>query len=253
MLLGESVFSSMNPATAAMQAPMTTLPIEDSKFNLDVLNSEDADPLMGSTEATNSLLDINEDVFESVFASDAPLFSESVNEDELETFFNESPVSVKSEEIEEELLLLLNQETPMIESRSMSAPVGSLSLFDNSLLEAKNQESSKRSYSVMSGMDAINEEDVESFPKKANNGSRKDNLGCTPYTRKQRSAPLPPVVAKSGDVASIKRARNTEAARRSRARKMERMTQLETKCEDLIKENEELKMELKALKSLLGR
>lgn len=82
--------------------------------------------------------------------------------------------------------------------------------------------------------------------------SGKDKLGCTPYTRKQRNMPLPPVVPKGEDLASMKRARNTEAARRSRARKMERMSQLEEKCEGLLQENDSLKKQVETLKALLA-
>ncbi|ONH66559.1 General control protein GCN4 [Cyberlindnera fabianii] len=54
-----------------------------------------------------------------------------------------------------------------------------------------------------------------------------DEFGVTAYNRKQRTAPLTPIVVDNSDPVAAKRARNTEAARRSRARKMERMYQLE--------------------------
>lgn len=70
---------------------------------------------------------------------------------------------------------------------------------------------------------------------------KKDSLGITVYNRKPRSQPLAPVVVDhSADVVTVKRARNTEAARRSRARKLERMTQLEQKVEELIAFQKEL-------------
>lgn len=80
---------------------------------------------------------------------------------------------------------------------------------------------------------------------------KKDHLGCISYTKKQRAMPLSPVVASSNDPASMKRARNTEAARRSRARKMERMSQLEEKVEVLLSRNSELEAEVSRLRSLL--
>jgi hypothetical protein len=55
------------------------------------------------------------------------------------------------------------------------------------------------------------------------------------------------------DKALVKRARNTEAARRSRARKVERMHELEDKVERLIKRNNELEMEVLRLRLLLAR
>uniref|UniRef100_A0A060T7H6 ARAD1C28270p n=1 Tax=Blastobotrys adeninivorans TaxID=409370 RepID=A0A060T7H6_BLAAD len=70
---------------------------------------------------------------------------------------------------------------------------------------------------------------------------KKDELGITVYSRKPRSTPLTPVVVEDdADSVAVKRARNTEAARRSRARKMERMSQLEAKVKELLLRNEEL-------------
>lgn len=70
---------------------------------------------------------------------------------------------------------------------------------------------------------------------------KKDSLGITIYNRKPRSQPLPPVVVdQTADTVAVKRARNTEAARRSRARKLERMTQLEMKIEELLSFQKEL-------------
>lgn len=79
-----------------------------------------------------------------------------------------------------------------------------------------------------------------------------DHLGCVSYSKKQRSQPLQPVpAAQSDDPVSMKRARNTEAARRSRARKMERMSQLEEKVELLMSEKLSLENEVYRLKQLL--
>lgn len=78
-----------------------------------------------------------------------------------------------------------------------------------------------------------------------------DHLGCVSYSKKQRSRPLMPVEANAEDPVSVKRARNTEAARRSRARKMERMGQLEQKVEELLGSREELASELDRLKKIL--
>jgi len=80
---------------------------------------------------------------------------------------------------------------------------------------------------------------------------KKDALGFTVYSRKPRSMPLTPVVVEDGDdCVAVKRARNTEAARRSRARKMERMGQLEEKVHELISKNCELDKEVRRLKDL---
>lgn len=79
-----------------------------------------------------------------------------------------------------------------------------------------------------------------------------DHLGCVSYSKKQRSQPLRPVMVHAEDPVLMKRARNTEAARRSRARKMERMTQLETKVEELMDEKKGLADEVARLKALLS-
>lgn len=79
---------------------------------------------------------------------------------------------------------------------------------------------------------------------------KKDANGITAYNRKPRTMPLQPVeVPEDGDCVAIKRARNTEAARRSRARKMERMTQLEDRVEELLAKNAELEKEIARLKA----
>lgn len=81
--------------------------------------------------------------------------------------------------------------------------------------------------------------------------NKKDSLGITVYNRKPRSTPLQPIVIEDdNDAVAVKRARNTEAARRSRARKMERMVQLEERVEELVKKNTELEEEIARLKAL---
>lgn len=79
-----------------------------------------------------------------------------------------------------------------------------------------------------------------------------DHLGIITYNRKNRSAPLTPVIPESSDPAALKRARNTEAARRSRARKLKRMNQLEDKVEELLNKNTSLEDEILRLKNLLN-
>lgn len=79
-----------------------------------------------------------------------------------------------------------------------------------------------------------------------------DHLGCVTYSKKQRSQPLQPIIIDDiKDAAALKRAKNTEAARRSRARKMERMNQLEEKVENLINEKEILQNQVEKLQELL--
>lgn len=83
------------------------------------------------------------------------------------------------------------------------------------------------------------------------NKRKADHLGCVTIAKKQKSQSLKPIAVESDDPVAMKRARNTEAARRSRARKMERMSQLECKVEDLIQERLELVDEVSRLKRLL--
>ncbi|OBA20460.1 hypothetical protein METBIDRAFT_42927 [Metschnikowia bicuspidata var. bicuspidata NRRL YB-4993] len=78
-----------------------------------------------------------------------------------------------------------------------------------------------------------------------------DHLGCVSYIKKQRTQPLKPIAAENGDPIAMKRARNTEAARRSRARKMERMSQLEEKVEDLMQDKTHLQDEVARLREIL--
>lgn len=90
---------------------------------------------------------------------------------------------------------------------------------------------------------------------------KKDALGITAYNRKPRSAPLAPIIIDEcdGDSVDAKRARNTAAARRSRARKLERMSQLEEKVQELLAlnsalqtENSELRTGMSELRKLCG-
>ena len=88
--------------------------------------------------------------------------------------------------------------------------------------------------------------------KPSSKRTKVDHLGCVTYSKKQRSQTLEPISFDGiEDSAALKRAKNTEAARRSRARKMERMTQLEERVEELMGENSKLVDEVERLKSLL--
>ena len=107
----------------------------------------------------------------------------------------------------------------------------------------------------------IEDEELKPIVKKANASNRVskmksdekiDHLGVVAYNRKTRTAPLTPVITKSDDPVAMKRARNTEAARRSRARKLQRMNQLEDRVEALLSRNNELENEVTRLKNLLN-
>lgn len=89
--------------------------------------------------------------------------------------------------------------------------------------------------------------------KPSSRTSSVDHLGCVTYSKKHRTQPLPPVTSETSDPVLMKRAKNTEAARRSRARKMERMSQLESKVEALMGEKTDLELEVARLKELLKK
>ncbi|KAL6936544.1 uncharacterized protein HGUI_02764 [Hanseniaspora guilliermondii] len=70
-------------------------------------------------------------------------------------------------------------------------------------------------------------------------------LNLTPYQVKPRKQALSEIdSSKIVDPIEAKRAKNTESARRSRARKMQRMQELELKVSQLLEENEILKQKL---------
>lgn len=244
MLLGESVFSNFSAGAAASMAPSASAPTPD--FSMDTAPKHDdellLDELIGpdSVQVHTSTLD---SVFDTATALDSPMF-EQTDMPSWEPLFPDSveaPASSKSTEEAEadvELLELLGQKTTTATPGTSTSSIASTPALEPAQLFEPS--SKKRSHSTP--------ETRESSTKKP----KIDKLGCITYTRKQRAAPLTPVVPQGSDTASIKRARNTEAARRSRARKMQRMTQLEGKCEDLVKQNEQLKAQVEALKRQLA-
>lgn len=98
----------------------------------------------------------------------------------------------------------------------------------------------------------INKKSFSSSSSSSSSTPKIDHLGVITYNKKSRSIPLTPVIPESDDPAALKRARNTEAARRSRARKLKRMNQLEDKVEELLNKNKSLESEVESLKKLLA-
>lgn len=88
--------------------------------------------------------------------------------------------------------------------------------------------------------------------RSTNIDNKVDGLGLTAYNRKPRLNPLKPVEVVGNDETATKRAKNTEAARRSRARRVERMGQLEDRVRELMGDNERLEAEVSRLKKLVG-
>lgn len=74
------------------------------------------------------------------------------------------------------------------------------------------------------------------------------------YSRRTRVEPLPPiVVGDAEDCVAVKRARNTLAARRSRERKMLKLTDLEKQVEELLLERERASKKIKDLEVEVSR
>ncbi|GME83381.1 unnamed protein product [Ambrosiozyma monospora] len=258
MLLGESVFSKFaaNPTlstTAPAMSPRVSGDVFIKKEEVDdlLLIPEDHKPFLSNiSSSTISPLEVHSSTFDSLFSSDAPLLSSSDPStwEPLMLVDDEQSSSANSLSVpcEDDLMKLLcgpvqsHEDSTEPESTTESpvshSPVAVTVAPASLIADEEEQINKKKRTSSQASL----------------TGSKKDKLGCTPYTRKHRSAPLTPVVPQGSDASSLKRARNTEAARRSRARKLERMTQLEGKCEELMKENNELKAEIERLKSLLG-
>ncbi|OUT20410.1 hypothetical protein CAS74_004660 [Pichia kudriavzevii] len=252
MLLGENLY-----ATNSLASPLDILPssndeLENSDLLLETLDLN----LMKDDGASSPVSPIVDEqltpllsmvIFDSVFKNnESPLSSDSSEsyDSDLNGLFGLND-GVPCKSLDDDDIFKALDFNADLETRSKSSgPLMVTTTSPSIIMESPGP--SKRSYST-ADLDSGSSDN-----KRQQTASQtKDKLGCTPYTRKQRSSPLPPVVPKGEDSASLKRARNTEAARRSRARKMERMSQLENKCEGLIKENESLKAQLEHLKKLL--
>ncbi|KAK9455490.1 hypothetical protein V1511DRAFT_458726 [Dipodascopsis uninucleata] len=74
------------------------------------------------------------------------------------------------------------------------------------------------------------------------------------YSRRPRAEPLPPIVVEDAeDATAVKRARNTLAARRSRERKMLRLTDLEKQVDELLQERDSANARIKELEKEVAR
>ncbi|ONH77230.1 General control protein GCN4 [Pichia kudriavzevii] len=261
MLLGENLY-----ATNSLASPLDVLPSSNDEYIFqEAPRLENSDLLLetldlnlmkddGASSPVSPIVDeqltpfvVNGDVFDSVFKNnESPLSSDSSEsyDSDLNGLFGLND-GVPCKSLDDDDIFKALDFNADLETRSKSSgPLMVTTTSPSIIMESPGP--SKRSHST-ADLDSGSSDN-----KRQQTASQtKDKLGCTPYTRKQRSSPLPPVVPKGEDSASLKRARNTEAARRSRARKMERMSQLENKCEGLIKENESLKAQLEHLKKLL--
>lgn len=206
--------------------------------------------------ATENALVFSSEVLDSVFLNDAdavdntPMFDEldfvldSTNKEDWVSLFdasNEIDSTSNFDQVvnDEDLLIPFTESTEEIVRKH--APVES----NENPVNTK-----KRNHSVLltpETSSTLSTPNLDS-PKKLD---KLDHLGVVKYSKKNRSQPLIPIKVTSNDPVLMKRAKNTEAARRSRARKMERMKQLEDKVEDLINHNTSLESEVSRLRELL--
>lgn len=206
--------------------------------------------------ANENALVFSSEVLDSVFLNDAdvvdntPMFDEldfvldSTNKEDWVSLFDASnEIDSNSSNFDqvvndEDLLIPFTESTEEIVRKH--APVES---------NENPVNSKKRSYSVLltpETSSTLSTPNLDS-PKL----DKLDHLGVVKYSKKNRTQPLVPIKVTSNDPVLMKRAKNTEAARRSRARKMERMQQLEEKVEDLINMNSSLESEVSRLRELL--
>ncbi|AOA61509.1 Transcriptional activator of amino acid biosynthetic genes [Komagataella phaffii] len=232
MVLGESVLRSF-VGNDANKAPAIKQEYEALPLNAQIVNPE-LTPSVG----TISPLEIHTSVLDSVLSTD---FTDADNSPMFESPESEDPNNWVS---------LFADETTLATTPAVSrAPAASASPVVPSLKTTSGDEQQltvKQFVEYPSAKDKLSPKSVE---KKIS--FKKDHLGVVGYTRRQRSSPLAPIVVKDDDPVSMKRARNTEAARRSRAKKMKRMSQLEDKVEELLICKSELEAEVERLKSLV--
>lgn len=153
-----------------------------------------------------------------------------------------SPMQLHSSIVESIFSPSIAGTSPMFEETELDSENWS-SLFEPSELEMPKPKIKMESSPMVISKRSASEAELEPV----------DHLGVTSYKRKERTQPLEEIVIDSADPVASKRARNTEAARRSRARKMERMSQLEDKVEALQDEKESLQQEVARLKAMLAQ
>ncbi|AET39536.1 amino acid starvation-responsive transcription factor GCN4 Ecym_4497 [Eremothecium cymbalariae DBVPG len=246
VLLGELVFDKFTSADSMGQQEL-------------LVKSEQETPPLFSGDANT--VELSSHVVESFFESSSdstPLLGldgvdHSSNHKEWSSLFDDD-IPVTIEDVAEAQSVMTSVEvdmntgflpTPVIENMDLSDDENILALSSSALAGAGGASAPKKG-SVVSKK--------SSLKKRASSSSgsvKYDHLGVISYNRKQRAGSLTPVVPESDDPVALKRARNTEAARRSRARKLERMNQLEERVEELLQRNIQLEDEVGRLKELL--
>lgn len=242
ILSGDMMYESSDVFATEMPMPSS----EQMKAPVDELLSH----LPMSENKAVSPFNIHSEVLDSVFLtteqiSDTPMFDEldfiidgaKVNsKDEWVSLFGTDEVGSKEEPLvrDEDL-----DEVVLLEDM---LPTSELTMDDTDTASIMTTETD---YTRASTVDTSSSRVTK--PKK-----RVDHLGLTLVSKKPRSASLQPIKVDSTDPVALKRAKNTEAARRSRARKMERMAQLELKVEELLSDKKGLEQEVIRLRELLS-
>lgn len=192
-----------------------------------------------------------EELFSTPLETDlSPLFDDidvGVDAANWDSLFDEVPAEAPRE---------MPADSASSESQSLFSKDEITPIFETEIETSELETSVKRTSSEtqLSGLDKDEDDDMVSRKRRRSSSPRIDEFGIVAYSRKPRSQPLKPVlIPESGDDSAAKRAKNTEAARRSRARKMERMGQLECRVRELTQTNELLEDEVKRLRRLLDQ
>lgn len=246
VIYNDSMFESEFPAAAPVVPKLET--IDELSCHLPTTGAQsechdvDTSPILIHSEVLESVFSTSLDVDDPTL-NDTPMF------DELDFIMDGSKVNSKDDWVS------LFKDEPGVELASVMIPEKEENLED---LFA---DDIKESFEFAPAVKQSKQLETPATPHLATpvidskerglKRSKVDHLGCVSYSKKQRSQPLKPVNLESEDPAAMKRARNTEAARRSRARKMERMNQLEDKVEDLLLSNKDLQDEVGRLQALL--
>lgn len=239
-VLGESVFS---------QFIKTQDPELESTFGFQKFEEEDK---LSTSVGTITPMALHSASIESIFSPNiletSPIFDDVELESTWKPLFslNEMEVpepSFSSNSFATDIEPLPVQAEPVNETHCIPSPADSPN-FTTSPICTKSKRSSSEAGFELAAYPLKRSESISNSPKDAD--------GIITYNRKQRSQPLSPIVVESDDPVVQKRARNTEAARRSRARKMERMNQLEDKVDALKQENIQLQEEVQRLRALLA-
>ncbi|CCH43159.1 General control protein [Wickerhamomyces ciferrii] len=224
-ILGESVFNQF----IKTQELNSEFPLGLEKIEIPELS-----PSIGTITPLQLHSSVVESIFDPIMENQSPMFDEvELDSENWNSLFEPNELEIKQEETTPE---------PKQVSSHLIDEVASKPIMKRSSSEAELELPSTKKSSPS----------PKPQPQSTPSTSNTDHLGVVSYNRKQRSIPLSPIqIDESLDPISQKRARNTEAARRSRARKMERMNQLEDKVEILVSKNSQLENEVLRLRSLL--